>query len=105
MQLLISRCQVWARVVRDERPTPLRTATGRFLKTSGKDKVGARCRRLVSTVSPVSTFSQDCGAFAGSAMCEPRQNLRRRVEAGGAFERASHLGTMVMIQVLPLRRA
>src|ERR1700691_2982080 len=105
MQPLISRCQVWARVVRDERPTPLRTATGRFLKTSGKDKVGARRRRLVSTVSPGSTFSQTCGAFPGSAMCEPTQNLCKRVKAGGAFECASHLGTMVMIQLLPLRRA
>src|ERR1700691_3340408 len=105
MQLLILSCQVRARVVLDERLTPLRTATGKFLKTSRKDKVGAPRTRLVSTVSPVSTFSQDCGAFAGTAMCEPRQNLCRRVEAGGTFERASHLGTMVMIQVLPLRRA
>src|SRR5580658_919514 len=105
MQLLLSICQVRARVIRLERPTPLRTATGRFLKTSGKDKVGARCRWLVSIVSPVSTFSQDCGAFPGSAMCEPCQNLWSRVKSGDAFERASHLGTTVIIQVLPLRRA
>src|SRR6202789_1756269 len=103
MQPLISRCHVWARAVRDERPTPLRTATGRSLKTSGKDKVGAPRCRVVSTVSPVSTFSQVCGAFSGSATCEPRQNLCKRVRAGGAFERASHLGTMVIIQVLPLQ--
>src|SRR5271155_4499635 len=105
MQLLISICQARARVVRVERPTPLRTATGRFLKTSGKDKVGPRRRRVVSTVPPVSTFSQDCGAFPGSAMCEPSQNLWSRVKSGAAFERAIHLGTTVMIQVLPLRRA
>src|SRR5271156_269708 len=105
MPLLFSICQARARVVRIERPAPIRTATGRFLKTSGKDKVGARRRWLVSTVSPVSTFSQDCGAFPGSAMCEQSQNLRSRVKSGDAFERASHLGTTVMIQVLPLRRA
>src|SRR5580700_8306577 len=105
MQLPFSIDQARARVVRVERPTPLRTATGRFLKTSGKDKVGARRRWLVSTVSLVSTFSQDCGAFPGSATCEPSQNLWSRVKSGDAFERASHLGTTVMIQALPLRRA
>src|SRR5580658_8103760 len=99
MQLLFSICQARARVVRVEPPTPLRTAIGRFLKTSGKHNVGARRRWLVSTVSPVSTLSQDCGAFTGSAMCEPSQNLWSRVKSGDAFERASHLGTTVMIQV------
>src|SRR5580658_7782510 len=105
MQLLISRCHVWARVVRDERPTPLRTATGRSLKTTGTDKLGALRTRLVSTVSPVSAFTHDFGAFSGSAMCEPCQNFCKRIKVGDAFACASHLGTIVMIQVLPLRRA
>ena len=97
--------QARALVFRIDWPTPLRTATGKFLKTSGNDKRVPRCRWLAFTVSPVSIFAQDWGALAGSTMCEPSQNPCERAEVSGAFERASHLGTMVMIQISRLRRA
>ena len=38
-------------------------------------------------------------------MCEPTQNSSERGEVSGACERASHLGTTVIIQISRLRRA
>src|SRR6516164_1333507 len=81
------------------------TATGKFRTTSAKSRNDTSRENLVLSVSPVRTFSHDSGALLGRISVEPTQNFRRWIELNDALARAIHLGAMVTIQEVPLRRA